>query len=718
MIFLALLFFLPGSASTAELKTVTLHEVSPYDRFVSHSWRHGPPNRELSKPTFKAKKRIIDFEANAYEASFNVNKLDITVSSLPERKPVLQNKLRLRECSCLGPMDQSTYPGGYPVRVVESGRYFVRLHIVGIVCCFFQHRKTFQTDIEVHAWPDCFAIVFNNSPVVRYCDSHGYADIHTIQAKTGSLLAPASLSASSLHMVQNIPLPNEAGLHACYADPEFSAFNVTLTNAESREKITRVVFKRRQGGIGITGVIPVLFEGGAPSGAFVQISKNWHADNRIKYADKWFEAVVFFQLPSRSRLRFQLRLFYGGVSHSQLSLVGWGVNDLWDQVGHGCNGESITYEPNRNHRDTFVCDIRPVFTCALGSTENDCIKGGWTENVGGADFGRCLDNAGVRLAETRVRRAPYMSPGPLMTNATYLSVLGKNAAKMKRTVATVFSDDIARHIHSFELTQVKRRRMLYSKVELYSLGTDYYANVDDLTMWYGDAAGLLGKVEVTKPQRFSFRRRHALPFWIAIDGTQLRGHPSRPLNSFRGLVVRDLQNLDPRKLKIRAIRAVGGGWRISLYARNVQVRASRPLRASFSLIVPPKHSFGYWGSDPATVSLLRSKQIWQMVFREAVSYNLRVNVAKGGGTLESAYPVRVIASANCSMSIASTIPPTNFIPITFITHAKPSLDAAIFINGTRQVVLSQLTRCPRGKYEITFNVKMNATNAFVDYYHN
>jgi hypothetical protein len=110
-----------------------------------------------------------------------------------------------------------------------------------------------------------------------------------------------------------------------------------------------------EGPRGVTGIASVLRHAstGAGSGVHVQISKNWHTKEgweSVPYSQTWYSPVVLLRLPPESQLVAELLLvyqFFGAfhsVSHAQLSLVGWGMNGLWEEVGLGSAGEAICYE--------------------------------------------------------------------------------------------------------------------------------------------------------------------------------------------------------------------------------------------------------------------------------------------------------------------------------------------------------------------------------------
>ena len=68
------------------------------------------------------------------------------------------------------------------------------------------------------------------------------------------------------------------------------------------------------------------------------------------------------------------------AAHAQLSLIGWGQNQQWDESSLGAFGESITYDPDLTLNRAMVDDVRPFLVEAKN-------KWSWTGNVGGAYTG-------------------------------------------------------------------------------------------------------------------------------------------------------------------------------------------------------------------------------------------------------------------------------------------------------------------------------------------
>ena len=292
----------------------------------------------------------------------------------------------------------------------------------------------------------------------------------------------------------------------------------------------------------VTGVSGVLVDPttGAPTGIHVQMSKNWHENRPSLYDSYWWTGIAHFRVPpgeTRVKLVVAYQYYEGlhGVSHSQLSLLGWATNGLWEEVGLGSNGESITYEPHGHHRRQMILDTRPFLVCQMGTNCNgspDSTQ--WTENVGGGDFLNAVDKRGMYqyLVEDTVY---HTMNGPRLTNATYAGVTVDTNIAVSRTVSTwtagkssflpsrdclllhfvslllllilflpplisnrlflsflslnfvcKFIDDFVRHLHSFQYDFLKDTDGdQYPRFSMYTLGGDNYNYVQFPLFAYG-----------------------------------------------------------------------------------------------------------------------------------------------------------------------------------------------------------------------------------------
>jgi hypothetical protein len=202
----------------------------------------------------------------------------------------------------------------------------------------------------------------------------------------------------------------------------------------------------------VTGFTPMLCDAdGIPTGIPIQISKNWHVQPEkgvLRHQGPWFHGGAFVRLPPRSRREFTFTMayaHYGGVpaaSHAQLSLIGWGHNQFWDQAAIGSFGESICYEPGRVQRRCAIDDIRPFMTLPNSETK----PYGWAGNGGGGDFLAWIDAAG-RYQGFRATRCDYRAYGPCLTDVAYVEEPQKGEITSRVNVSMARSDDYLRAFH-------------------------------------------------------------------------------------------------------------------------------------------------------------------------------------------------------------------------------------------------------------------------------
>ena len=273
---------------------------------------------------------------------------------------------------------------------------------------------------------------------------------------------------------------------------------IKINNNDNNQKWKKVKLKFHIGGTekpkritGVNGILrdPITKE---PTGIHVQMSKNWHENRDALYNSYWWDGIAHVRVPPGvTELELYIAYqYYNGlhaVSHSQLSLLGWATNGLWEEVGLGANGESITYEPHGHHRRQMILDTRPWLVCAMN--RDGCVGSPdstqWTENVGGGDFLNAVDKRGMYqylLGDTTF----HTMNGPRLTNATYEGVTVDTNIAVSRTVSTSTADDFVRHLHSFKYTFLKETDGdNYPRFALYTLGGDNYNYVQFPTFAYG-----------------------------------------------------------------------------------------------------------------------------------------------------------------------------------------------------------------------------------------
>lgn len=439
------------------------------------------------------------------------------------------------------------------------------------------------------------------------------------------------------------------------------AYRVNLRNPTDEPQPFRIQF-HIDGPRGVPGIAAVVRDQStlAPSGLHVQISKNWHSRSEwadVEYDGEWLTVVLMVELPARSELDFQLLLIYNyfghlhSVSHAQLSLIGWAVNGVWEEIGLSSGGEAICYEPDGQHRRNTITDVRPFLVCGMynedgctGSVDNPY----WTGNHGGGDFLMAVDQAGSHQYLTDVSTRATTN-GPRLTNVSYHGITADGALETVRTVSTWSTNDYARHLHSIQINVV--RAGTYPRLTIYQVGSEYYNTMASLSFAYGNANGLIEERGVGYPGFAKhvpgYSRRScdgAAPCWFALrspDGAGMYAH--------RALIVRRWHAKiggveQPFAFSLMGVENNGVGLEISLPQGITALSPGDTISADFELVNYPKTAWGpskkYFGPSERLKSWLSQAggSFWYIALQDATRQPA-VQVQKG--SLERSFPPRI-----------------------------------------------------------------------------
>ena len=610
-----------------------------------------------------------------------------------------------------------------PVRFVESGWFFQRVVIEGLK---FADRGAAEfpcaARLEISAWPDRLALRLELEPTdlpagsrveMRLADRRASTPL---AAKTSVLLEAFGDGAAARPIVeadpalkvgvdealgcQTLRLPEEPWSNAkgTYYPEEhldrLDRWHLALRNDSDRAAVARLMFTQTKN-LNLTGFTPMLCDAdGAPTGLPVQISKDWHQrpeKGALLHQGPWFHGCAFVRLPPKSnrQLLFQMvHARYGGVfaaSHAQLSLIGWGHNQFWDQAAIGSFGESICFEPGRVQRRCFIDDVRPLL--AHGKSAKPW---GWAENCGGGDFLMWQD-AQERYQPMRATRTDYRAYGPCLTDAGYIeeSCGGELAARMDVKVPR--SDD---HLRTFfHLRYDVRRPMQWRRLAFFQLGSDFYNDDPSRRVGIGDENGLH---EEWEPQRANdVYDRIAVPMtgaqpWLSIHGLERETLRPGQAAASRGLIV-------------RSWRAVLGGrpamrphasffcteWGKHNYRTVVELAPPPAIKdllpgdfveADLELVVFPATAAAYYGPDKVFQhALARDPDSWRLVQREAAGNDLKTQTRHG--QVMSAYPL-VVAVDTQQRAEITFHGGLGYVPATFTGLASPD-GYGLFVDDQR-----------------------------------
>lgn len=705
------------------------------DGFALAWWRDGPPYVR-SAPSWKPHGEVFCLQsgaigfvidtlsfralhagtfANAANKSAVLEGTDDMLRRLPS--PLLD--LRVTQGGtvwrCVGRRDRPKDDLHFPVRVIESGRFLQ--HVVIDDLRFedeTRRRWSGSASLHIALWPDRLVLT-----AFVQADGEGVVSLQLgEQQTTATLGTPVALDlfgppkrppapsiveggnpvwdeirgAWRLDLrVPPWPEPTPGGY--ALADPDrLDRWRFTVRNPSDQPLAMPLLFvpdPMRS----ITGVSAMLCEiDGVPTGLPVQLSKNWHIREDTRALPEqgiWLHAAAHLVLPPHSEKTLVFTLAYarwGGipaVSHAQLSLVGWGHNQFWDQVAIGSFGESICFEPGRVQRRCFITDIRPLMT--LGPSRE---PGDWANNGGGGDFMVWIDPAGKWRGWSGTR-IDYRSPGPCLTDVEYheQTVGGEIVSRVRVRVPR--SDDYLRVF--FQVRFEVRAPVRWQRLAFFQLGADFYNFTPARKVAIGDRRGLREEWSPA-PQKLAYGRRD-LPLtgeqpWVSIhevdQATLRRGNAA----ASRGLIIRSWQGrLNGKPTHFPHLSTLGteiaaGSLTTALELgpppEIKELQAGDFLAAEFELVMFPAVASDYWGGNRNFQAALgHHADTWRLVQAEADQNGLRLRPTRG--TVESAYPLQVRADADgrASFTVDGGL---GLVPLT-ITGAGQPRDFTLKIDG-------------------------------------
>ena len=456
---------------------------------------------------------------------------------------------------------------------------------------------------------------------------------------------------------------------------------LTVSNPAKTPQIARLMLGKTRGGfkqkIGspITGVSAMLRDpAGNPTGIPVQLSKNWHSrpDYNGLYTGTWFNAISQLRLPAGSSYELELTICYGhwgglpAASHAQLCLIGWGSNQHWQQSALGSWGESICYEPDQAQADTTVTDVRPSMTSVEGGD-----KWKWSGNVGGGDFVRLFDKAGVRIP-TSAMKTDYHSYGPCRTEVEFSGKVSE-AITHSETVSIARTDDLVRG--TYRLRMDVNKATDFSRFVIFQVGSDTYNFTREKKMAIGNESGLLkewdtkwgGDIYRTAP----FECTGRIP-WISLHKVAKKEDGKIGPFAQRGII-------------IRSWKAKLGGKETLPWAAEHGVLRNRTesstidivpppgvsrlepgdfIEATFEHVIIPQRAEEYYGPNEALrKALTKDADSWKMMAREAIENDPKIKVTSG--SLQQTSPSISIKMENqkADLTIGNGL---SFTPVTFI----------------------------------------------------
>lgn len=511
-------------------------------------------------------------------------------------------------------------------------------------------------------------------------------------------------------------------------DDRVELTRVSIANPTASAREVRLNFAKGNPVAQITGVSCILRDDdGNPCGIPVQLSKNWHTAGDERWEGPWFHGLTMLTVPAATTLHFQVLLaghHYGGVpaaSHAQLSLVGWGQHQAWDESAIGAYGEQFTYEPDGDQTACIGADSRPILLLSTAGTTKQ-----WTGNFGGFDFLRFFNTSNQHQRHRRVRTM-YQRYSPALTDVTYAAELSNGAMSGTYSASIARSADFSRAFHRFRFEATSN--VSFNRLVFFQLAADTYN-------YACGTAHSQGNAELATPARqwtatFGSNANIApvtalsgrSPWFYTADGPAPTGF--RAAN--RGYILRrwqarigGVENVAPHYVE-RSLSAAAGarenGSAIDLVPPPgvTSLQAGDYIEGEIERVIHPRDAADYYGPDTAFQTALATyANTPDLMLREAIGNDLIVNVTTGA--LERSYPVQVRAAQGvAAFSITRGV---GYVPISITglgDYRSPVLEENV--GGT----WTAITQATAGKdfwqcdfnvasatWETTFNVKMDA----------
>ncbi|MCE5276564.1 MAG: hypothetical protein ABFD92_17220 [Planctomycetaceae bacterium] len=607
--------------------------------------------------------------------------------------------------------------GAAAARIIESGRFVQRADIEELVFADSSGRKLDAAGrLEIIAWPDRVSFMLEVSPRHTYAraalaieitaggQTFGTAESEkpwndlsrrsaalTLAASDGQgwvRVAPAAppgrVEGTELRTAKPVAVAYDAARQWHRVElPDAAWFNgeagdrldrvaLRLRNPSDRPQTFRLLFADDDRVPHITGISPMIRDAaGNPTGVPVQISKNWHRKpgEPSLYQGPWLHAFTQLRVPAGETVECELTIAHGwwgmvpAVSHAQLCLIGWGVNQLWDQAAIGSWGESICYDPDVNLNRGMIDDVRPLMVWAMGPRPE--AKWSWTQNVGGGDFGDYHIGNGGRRFFTRMR-THYRQYGPCLTDVTYAGISPDGAISMRATASSPRCDDITRGY--YHVRYDFHRAIQAKRLELFRLGADRYNDPDASQIAWGQGQRMIG--EAAAAHRQGYQQTFPLAgagSWMSLHGAGGFKPPQGGAWANRGMIVRQWQagvggkSVAPHGAIIGTSQ--GKHASAALVCATNDFRAGDYIEFVVEMVILPVRAADYYGpNENLRTSLKTIGDSWQAVARQAAGNTLQVNVL--AGTLERAYPpqVKVAADQTAAVEITGGV---GYVPVTF-----------------------------------------------------
>jgi hypothetical protein len=431
----------------------------------------------------------------------------------------------------------------------------------------------------------------------------------------------------------------------------------------------------------IVGGSPLLRDtDGEPIGAPMQISKNWHE------TPFWYHTYSALELaPGEHSFEHTFAHAKWGdayaVAHAQLSLIGWGRNQQWDESSVGAFGESITYDPDFTLGRAMVDDVRPVLVDAAGEWT-------WTGNVGGANF------LIYGTAETDNRpdhqlsrlRTDYAATGPNLTDVTYAGVTRDGRVQATVTTQLTRTDDVVRVYYHLRYEFLEA--VTYTRLALFQMAADRYGDNGFTRYAYGDADQVVfdGAVHEHGTTGYASAADRGIALdgpspwvWLYASDLDTGSLPEHLANV--GFVVRDyaavLGDETVTTPHINVVLTHNGGQSQMAFELGIPwdpadptVPAGSVITATVEYVVPPSDKSRWFGASD-TLSAIPAEDFQTPQMMQGLAADNALTVDAAVGSVARVHPVELVADPGFTAVDFELTGGVGYVPVTIGGLARP-----------------------------------------------
>ena len=466
-----------------------------------------------------------------------------------------------------------------------------------------------------------------------------------------------------------------------------------IENSGPTERNVRLMFDKKgfkqRIGSTITGVSAILCDkDGNPTGAPVQLSKNWHNHPQAGvYSGQWFHGITQLRLPAGKSIDLEFRLVYGhwgklpAASHAQLSLIGWAGNNLWEESALGSWGESICYDPEQAQASCTITDVRPMMVKGSNNSQWN-----WTLNHGGGDFFRFFNTAGDRIPHSNVRAVTQMS-GPCLTAARYTGEIPDTGMHFSEIVSIHRTDDLV--TGTFRIRMDATKAVDFSRFVIFQIGADSYTSPAEQKIAVGNKSGLIKAWDAqwggNEYKGGPIELSGTAPWVSLYDPVVPEGETGSRVN--RAIIVRNWKaRLGGKDAPLFvAEHGLTTRWKNTSTMDIVpppgvnRLEAGDFVEATIELALIPRDADQYYGPNQELRAALQANpNSWKLALRQAAEGDLKITPIHGSHT--GTYPGVFFAAGNnrAEFTLEGGV---GFVPVT-ITNLNSHDGHTLLIDGT------------------------------------